>query len=87
MNDSITGKWLIDLPELSEYIVGSDKLLYKLPYVDKDGYSRALRRIKLVQRGSAGYWIKVGDKSKWFGVGRIQKACKLIPEQDRVILK
>lgn len=71
-------KWIIDLPEFEGYRIGEDKQLYRLPYVTNQ-QARALRRIKLIDRGSKGYWIWKDGRNIWFSLNMLRSKLKLDP--------
>ncbi|MEQ9231107.1 MAG: hypothetical protein RIF46_10525 [Cyclobacteriaceae bacterium] len=71
-------KWIIDLPDFEGYRIGEDKHLYRLPYYTGRQY-RNLRRIKIIDRGSKGYWIWKDGRNVWYSLNMIRPKLKLDP--------
>ena len=66
MEEQIKGKWRVVHPDFYGYVIGSDRLLYKLPYESASKKHYLLREVALVNKsGTKGYWLIQG-KDKYF---------------------
>ena len=76
-------KWIIDLPAFDGYRIGEDNEMYRLPYQTGNQY-RSLRRLKIINRGSKGYWIWKNGKNVWYSLNMIRP--KLKPDSNPILL-
>jgi len=71
-------KWIINLADFEGYRIGEDNQLYRLPY--RTGrQSRGLRKIKVIDRGSKGYWIWKEGRNVWYSLNVLRPKLQLDP--------
>lgn len=79
---------------LEGYCVGSDGLVYRLPYTDEKGGSRQLRIISLLKRETKkdtgyytkGYWVFKGSKKEWLSIHQLNLRLLKVSDSEKVFL-
>lgn len=85
--EAVYSKWKINMEDLQGFVIGSDKKLYRLGYVDNDGHFRKTKNMKLNTSGNSdAYFFTINSVKRWFSANTIVSNCELIPENERIVL-
>lgn len=75
-------KW--NLKFTDKYCIGSDNQLYRLPYRSNEKYY-SLRRCKLIERETKGYWLYYDGKQNWWSLNKLRNQLELTETKEILI--
>ena len=70
--------WKLDFTD--KYVFGTDKKLYKKPYVSARGHHLELREMKLIERETKGYWLDYRGKVEWWSLNQLYAHLEKVKE-------